>query len=273
MFVHEKKSKGSVTTQSSNGTPPCAFKEKLYGEGSYTVEAALIFPVFLLAMVTIFCLLRAVTVQYMVRMVMNETAFTLAASDFTDDDEKVKILLLSDLEMKTAVNKEIRNGVYGGLAGVNYLTSEVNSEYIIVRAKYKIKTPAGFFSDKIFNIEDEIRARRFRGWKGDADDDSTYVYVTKNGKAYHRSRSCPYLKPSTRIVDRKSIKKLRNKDGSKYKACSCAKGAEHVYITDYGNQFHGKLSCSDLKRDIRRIRLDDAGNYHACSKCCGKEKD
>ena len=247
--------------------------EKFYGDASYTVEAALTFPVFLLALATIICFLRAVTVQYMVRQVMNETAFTLAASDFTEKDESVKALLLAELAVKTGANKKITDGVYGGLAGINYLESQVDEEYITVRVKYKIKTPAGFFSDSIFNIEDEVRARRFRGWKGD-NDDRTYVYVTKNGRAYHMRRSCPYLKPSTRMVDRKSVKKLRNRNGSKYKSCSCAKGAKKVYVTDYGDQFHGRLSCNDLKRDVRRMSLKEAEkNFHACPKCGGKEKN
>ena len=66
------------------------------------------------------------------------------------------------------------------------------------------------------------------------------------------------------------IDKLRNNDGSKYYPCEYCAGkiaAGDVFITDYGNRYHGKVDCAGLKRKIYTIPISEVGARRPCSDC------
>lgn len=94
------------------------------------------------------------------------------------------------------------------------------------------------------------------------------VYVTKNGTVYHKDRSCSYLNPSIRSVKREDVETLRNNSREKYYPCeSCEDSSSMVYITNDGNRYHTKVSCSGLKRTIYCIPLSETEGRAPCSKC------
>lgn len=98
-----------------------------------------------------------------------------------------------------------------------------------------------------------------------------YVYVTKEGSVYHERYDCTYLHPSIHAVAVKELDAYRNTSGNRYKICrSCKSGKKKegtVYITDYGDSYHSKLSCGGLKRTIYRKRKEDVLMLAGCSKC------
>ena len=113
-----------------------------------------------------------------------------------------------------------------------------------------------------------------RKWVGydplEGEDKGDYVYVTKYGQAFHRSLSCPYLKPSVHAISEGMVKESRSVSGGKYSSCPKCKGKRNngtVYITDYGDVYHSSLNCSALKRSVNRIKLEEAESYHPCGKC------
>jgi hypothetical protein len=103
-----------------------------------------------------------------------------------------------------------------------------------------------------------------------------YVYVTENGRVYHRDKGCVYLNPGIQSTRYDLTGSLRNRSGGKYGSCkSCCKGValtakSIVYLTPYGDCYHTDKKCSGLKRTIRKLLLSKTG-LPACSKC-GEEK-
>lgn len=97
------------------------------------------------------------------------------------------------------------------------------------------------------------------------------VFVTAHGTVYHKSLKCTHLRLSVEQTTVTQAEARRNRYGAKYYACSCCKSGvgAAVYITDTGNRYHARLSCSGLKRTIREIPLSEAGKRKACSKCGG----
>ena len=94
------------------------------------------------------------------------------------------------------------------------------------------------------------------------------VYITKSGNVFHRDRSCTYLNPSVRPVDREKISQERNENGGKYAPCvKCGGKGRIVYITSDGSSYHSALNCSALKRDIWCVPLSESGGRPPCSKC------
>ena len=115
--------------------------------------------------------------------------------------------------------------------------------------------------------------RKWIGWHAISrtDAEQMTVYVTKNGEAFHRRISCPYLSLSIKKVKKSEVGKLRNDSGERYYLCDvCGKEgieAETVYITNYGTRYHSQISCSGLKRTIYQITFSETGGRHACPKC------
>lgn len=156
-----------------------------------------------------------------------------------------------------------------GSWGISLLRSELSGSYVELRADYVVKLPVNFFAIDGFAVSQCSRSRK---WTGDRDSCGVedYVYVTKNGTVYHRSRSCSYLDLSIQAIEAATVDARRNKSGSKYYACSgcAAKGdTDIVYITDYGTSYHQNLACSGLKRTVYLVLLSEVGGKGACSKC------
>lgn len=97
-----------------------------------------------------------------------------------------------------------------------------------------------------------------------------YVYLAEHGTVYHRSESCTYLNPSVQSITFVEIGTKRNASGGKYYPCKrCVKKSpvDIVYYTEYGSRYHSSPVCSEIKRNIRKVRLSEIGDFPACSKC------
>lgn len=107
-----------------------------------------------------------------------------------------------------------------------------------------------------------------------SDTEMQMVYVTKNGRVYHRDAGCSHLQLSIETVSCQEAAKARNQEGARYFPCErCGKGTEKnggtVYITAEGNRYHGTLSCSGLKRTVYSVPLSRVGDLPPCSRCGG----
>ena len=159
--------------------------------------------------------------------------------------------------------------------GISLLKSEFSEDYIMLRADYRMRLPTGLFGRQELKLTQRMKVRKWTGRFYGAAEDEEIVYITLQGSVYHRDRKCSYLCPSIKGVAADGIAALRNESGGKYYICTrCMKnqGAERtvVYITKYGNRYHSQADCSRLKRTVLAVRLAEAGDRYACSKC-GKE--
>jgi hypothetical protein len=96
-----------------------------------------------------------------------------------------------------------------------------------------------------------------------------YVYVTITGSVYHEKEDCTHLKLSIEEVSAAEVAGLRNNNGGIYHVCEkCGNfGSSTVYITQEGNRYHSSLSCSGLKRTVRKITREEVSQMRCCSKC------
>lgn len=104
----------------------------------------------------------------------------------------------------------------------------------------------------------------------DSEGTEEMVYVTKEGSAYHRRRSCVYLNPSVQMMGREEACQAVNKSGHRYSACeSCGGDSPVVYVTKEGIRYHSTAACSGLRRSIDCIPLREAlqRGRHACPSC------
>ena len=235
--------------------------------GSYTVEVAVLLPMFLVfAMLILFCF-RVVYTQWMIGVSMDETVDEVSLLNMEDDSEE---LLYGAFLINVKKNGVPLDYVVGGLAGLYFLDSKVDDREIHLQVSYLLNYPISILGRQGFYITQKRSARIWNGFDPVQNKmDESYVYVAEYGTVYHSSRYCAYIDPTIHSIKKDEIKSARNLSGSKYKKCPYCKGkSDYYYITIWGDCYHRDIQCSALKRTIYRMTRKEAEEkYKGCSKC------
>ncbi len=276
-------------------TPSASFRHRAVN-GSLTIEAALVMPVFLLVILAVYAFFNIMTAELRIQEALEKTAGRLAAGYYavdklSDSEEDRETLLekagkevfyaaVSETLVRALVVRELGDSVgpevvKNGTGGISFLGSRYDSEKceVQLRAHYQMTVP--FFGGSIGNIQVSQQCAR-RAWIGKETpepEEEVLVYITDTGKVYHTFLSCGYLKLSISSVDLSDVPGLRNRDGSKYYPCeTCGDGSgDKVFITGYGDRYHYNRNCSGLKRGIKSVPLSEVGDRSKCKKCEKKE--
>lgn len=247
---------------------------------SLTVEAALVFPLFLFAVTGFLYLFLLLQLKVEVGRALTDAGKELAVSaELLEPGEGSSLLsvLYGKQKLDRYLSGRAAGGIVkGGYQGISLLESHLDAENAVLtlRADYRVVLPPGL---SWFHPVRVAQSRTVRCWVGFRGRESAgtkgeeVVYVTEYGTVYHRSLECRHLKLSIRQVGKEEVEALRNGDGGKYYPCErCRKSdSAFVYITAEGNRYHESLSCSGLSRSIRTVRISETGGLPPCSVCGG----
>ncbi len=241
--------------------------------GSFTIEAAVGLPVYLMAVVAMLFFLRIVTIEYAVSQAMNRGVETLAVTEAAVSEPTAvlasTVLFISE---NLISNNAPLTYIDGGALGMTYNKSSVTGSYIHMVVEYRVKIPFLLFGNYTWKVQQEAIGRRWVGYDPTEMIGATdYVYVTPYGEVYHDSLNCNFLNLSIETTTMASIGSKRNSSGSKYQACPiCGGEGAIVYYTKYGENYHNSVTCSGLKRTLRKMKKEEAAlKYRACPKCIG----
>ncbi len=249
-------------------------------KGFYTLEAAMILPLFACFAVFLMLFFRALMVQWGIDTAMEKTGKMMALYGDNIREGEGK---LQEIDEKTAVvaalaeiekNRTPLEFVQLRELGLDFHKTKVTDRQIDLVCSYRMPllAGAGFFGKLGLRMTSRVKVGRWTGFAPEmfGEGDGDMVYVTDYGEAYHESLSCSYLKPSIHAAPISSIGELRSRDGSIYYPCKdCGRVSSGVvFYTDYGNRYHSDLTCSGLKRSIRSIpRSEAVKKYRPCPKC------
>lgn len=252
---------------------------------SMTLEAACVLPWFLFAMLAVMQFFKVVTISCAVLSGMQDTAKDMAAYAYIQrlgvsaGDGLASDLIAGGLSAAYAKGSVERKASFDADDGTLHLwkSSFLEGDIIDLAVTYNAQNTYTLLP--IPKVKSVLRAR-VRAWTGRDGNGSTSqeegenqeetVLITETGTVYHTDENCTYLKLSIRRVDRAAISGLRNRSGAKYHACErCGGGGSSVFITDYGDRYHSSVSCSGLKRTIKRVPVSEVKNRRRCSKCGG----
>ncbi len=249
-----------------------------------TVEAAVVLPMFLLAMIAALQYGNAIETAVKFGTSLSETGKMMAtaayAERFGGDLDKVPEIAVNALSAAYAKQRLLsQTKDTSAVKKVNLLLSSFLQEddTIDLVLTYQIRSPVGLIKlpGNFFLQRARVRAWTGRDSSGEGDsegedEDGDCVYVTETGSVYHDDPNCSHLKLSIREVDEKDLAHLRNSSGGKYHKCEKCGGEAvdgKVFITGDGDRCHSSLSCSGLKRTVRQVSRDELGDMRACSKC------
>lgn len=257
-------------------------------KGTLTVEAAIVLPLFLFAMIAAMQYGAVMETAVKFGSSLAETGKTMAAAAYMTkyggDTEGASGAAVGILSAAYAQGRAVSQaGDVSAVKNINMLQSSFlqDGDMIDLVMTYQIRSPVGLVKlpGNLFLQRVRVRAwtgRITQGEGGDSegeDGETDCVYVTATGTVYHEDPECTHLRLSIRTVDAQELETLRNNNGAIYhncEKCGGARGGGAVYITNEGNRCHSSLNCSGLKRIVRQVAREDLGNMRACSKC-GKQ--
>lgn len=237
-----------------------------------------VLPLFVCFAVFLLFHFRVMEVQTDVGQALAYTARFMAASAYNETDTSGNGDFINMTEATILFHEKLSEYecpvkfIELGKLGISLAGSDLDGRDIKLAAVYRMKLPVSVFGVKSYTItQTSVSAK----WIGDRiiedTNDDAWVYITPTGKAYHTRTDCPYLDLTIRAVSWTDLITLRNKSGGTYKMCeTCGKEAsllQLVYVTDYGDRYHGTLTCPGLKRTIYMVKPSETGNRHACPKC------
>lgn len=253
-------------------------------KGSLTVEASLVLPLFIAALVALIFLIQVMQVQMRVQKALYEESRKLTGYGYFIEKIEIHNYLQNSLEaayIKSQViqvlGQEYLNNsrIVDGSKGF-HLNLAVNPEngLVDIALQYKMRVPFDLFG--IGNVALISRARCHL-WCGEQEEtkvwDQEMVFMTKNGTVYHLYENCSYLTTSVASTQLQKMGDIRSADGSKYYPCSncCQKLLEEtqlVYYAKYGTRYHSLITCSQLNSNVYLVdRQAVIGKYPMCSKC------
>lgn len=238
---------------------------------SLTIEAAVVVPIMIGFLVSILFLFRVLQVQVAIEETLLFVGRELAVESCMLDSQEALLLaaeghMLETLSDYEIVSQYVKYGKYGIYLG----KSDFSGEDIILCAEYEVKLPVNFFEINSLSLSN---VNRFRKWSGakSSKEVGKYVYVTATGRVYHLNLDCRVLDLSVCNAEKSEIDKIRGADGQKYYPCEkCMDNKDTgqiVYYTQYGTRYHKEVSCSALKRYVKKILISDIGDMKGCSFC------
>ncbi len=258
-------------------------------KGSLTVEASLVLPLFIGAIVSLLFFIQAIRINvHIQKAVYNQTMKIAGYAYYINvpeppvvvenlfEAEYIKGCVINELGTEFMDNPYLVNGRYGFL--LNF-TNIFDEGIIDVALQYKLKVPFDLFGVGEVPFVARARCKTWAGADiGRTEWDTEMVYVTKYGEVYHNNKSCTFIKSDVMNCAKAKVILLKNESGEWYQPCSlCSEGNPSyiaiVYYTKYGNRFHINENCSNLKSNVFSIEKETAiKKYRPCSKCAKEDK-
>lgn len=255
-----------------------------------TLEASFVLPFFLFAVLNILFAVNIISMQSRMNAALHQVGNRMAFAGYAYGKTAGNVLpdglagiVLSQGYARGQILESVgrsyleQSCVKGGCGGVSLAGSSVMGEHDIIDLKvsYRVRPFVELMGFNGFGMSQRYYGRAWTGYDvtgqvSDTDAEDPMVFVTESGTVYHLDRNCTYLNPSVRAVAAESVEEIRNHSGGRYYACtSCGVAGTQgqVYVTEYGDSYHSRITCSRLKRTIYTVPLSQTGGKGRCSKC------
>lgn len=252
--------------------------------GSLTVEASLVFPIFIGAIVALLFFMQAIQIQVQIQKALyNQTMKVTGYGYYVDSvnlgTEAENVLEVGYIKFK--VIEELGDDFFDNSCIVNGkngfvldLTNIYDESVIDVAIRYSLKVPFDMFGLGKINF---IARARCKIWSGvditKTEWDTEMVYMTSHGEVYHIDKNCTYIRSDISSCKLEEIGDARNASGGIYYLCSVCGDKNQsdkmtVYYTQYGSRYHLKEYCSNLQNNVFALERQEAEKkYRSCSKC------
>lgn len=240
-------------------------------KASMSVEAAFVVPIFLFSILQLYTIFQIFNLQVQFESALHQTAKELAVVSYGTNENEVCSLVISQAMVKSKVGKSDKK-----VSNLSFIHSDVNkNEWVDLVVQYTVEPMFSYMGFLKCKVANRCVIRKFTGYDNlqaentGNENGEEIVYITESGSVFHRSVQCSSLKISVKCVSKNQLVSERNEDGEIYRSCEYCKkkGKDTVFITNYGNRYHGSILCSELKRSISAVPISQVHGRRACLKC------
>ena len=290
-FINKKQFKYIIPSlkESRDKVLLAALKKKvgLRLNGSMTVEACFVVPIFIFVLFNILFAIEMIRLDsnlcVSLHQAGNKAAYTAYAREKALPDIEIAEDVLTGVYARSKIisylgSDYLNNTCLKGGTSLLFVVSDSQDngqDVISFVTNYKVLPFINGYGLKGFLMQSRYYAKAWTGYKvgitgGENNTYDPMVYITKTGTVYHVDRGCTYLNPSIKRVSRYEVDNIRNNSGHKYTPCEiCGKSQllTYFFVTEEGDRAHSNINCSGLKRTIYTVRLSQVGGRGPCSKC------
>lgn len=266
----------------------------LPANGSMTLEAAVVLPFFMIAILSILSFMDIMEFQNGITMALRDAGMTMGvygyAYDYVENGEENMLTdIVPNIAMSygyagTHVEKILGKNLIGEakedleLSSIHYYNSSImeDNDVIDLVAVFSMEPRFNLLRLPQINMLGRYYGRAWTGYKLEGDDSESQseknVYITKEGEVYHLSRYCTHLQIVITSCMAEELHSKKNDVGESYRACLFCGFKENdgkYYITPDGDCFHSNLNCSGLKRTVEVVPISQVNGREKCSRCGG----
>ncbi len=269
--------------------------KKSNNQGSITIEAAVVLPLFVLVLIAIASLMQMIRANSVINYTSYSAGKELALYSYGENlvtdipDPLVKNLVNKVMgqgyaynRIQSAVDKrdDLEKLFVGGSDNISLFRTSVKAngkkdDIVDIAVTYKLRPLCNVFGIGNYDMISRARLHPWTGYSYDNSagitDEDRIVYITENGSVYHLTKDCSYLDLTIIETSSDEVSSLTNQYGKSYTPCEvCMKGKSNnslLFVTASGSKYHSSLTCSGLKRTIIAISIKDVGDKKACSRC------
>lgn len=267
--------------------------------GSLTLEAALVFPLFVFL-----CTVLLIPMRMMDRQRQIQAAVEAVGEKVSQYAYSACLLGKGDEEQMDESREEPDGGDMKDIFGfasqagieamvlrqidkkwirdVSFMGTAVENDMVHIVMAYRMPLPFSVFSMDSVKAEAVCVRRLWTGAEGNRkgnllpgeEEKEEMVYIGRNSTRYHRNRNCHYLFNDLKQVQKGEMDGLRNQEGKRYYPCPSCGAADSkgpFFVMPWGTRYHSTGQCRAIRAYVRTVPLREVTYLGECS-YCGRER-
>lgn len=265
-----------------------------FAKGSMTLEAAVILPFFMMAILSFLSFMDILEFHSGITMALRDAGMAMGvygyAYNYVENKEKIDLTGIAPnialsygyagAQVEKFLGRDYMEKVKKdlGLSVIHYYNSSIMEENDVIDlvATFSMEPRFNLLGLPKINMLGRYYGRAWTGYQLDGSSSESRqeenVYITKEGEVYHLSRYCTHLQITIMSCIAEDIQYKKNDAGESYRPCLfCGYKADggKYYITPDGDCFHSDLNCSGLKRIVDVVPISQVDGWGRCSRCGG----
>ena len=239
---------------------------------SMTLEAALVLPIFLFALLSLISMFNIMKIKGCMDVAVAEAGNEIALENYGQYIGDLAMPLYVKSKIDSFLDKNLAEQDRETLSKSIFITdiSFLEDENIVAfRVDYKVTSDFGVLGFASVKLHTICYGYSWLGYEA-KEETERMVFISNNASVYHLDKNCTYLNVDIKQVSYASLEQYRNESGGKYGTCNfCNKISNNgiIYITSEGKNYHNIENCIGLTRSIYTVPMSTVSGKRCCTRC------
>ena len=241
-------------------------------KASMTLEATLVLPIFMFAVINIISIMDIMRIKGCVDMAVAECGNEIAVESYGGAIDNLLTSIYIREKVSLFLKQNLSDTDYQRVEGSIYVTDVFaldGENRFSFKVNYKIKPAMDMGGLISVKLKADYYGHKWLGYKSKGELEEM-VFLSNKASVYHMDKQCKYLNVTIMEIPYINIKVYRNNSGEKYKPCHFCNSRSPgttVYITPEGDGYHTIQNCIGLTRSIYTVPISRVKGKRVCQGC------